>query len=114
MAQELTSVFLVFSVLILVPFIVYVEIFQHCCEESTPVDNDTMWKKAINSLAINLSFYVTKFSFLVCGYHSLLIVALTVFCANEAIEKLDIAVDLNYYTRTSVRGAEVMMRAAVP
>lgn len=58
-------------------------------------------------VALRVCQYVSRFPIAVCLYHCLLSGALTTVCANQAMNHLSIAVDLNYYTKTSIQAAEV-------
>jgi hypothetical protein len=63
-----------------------------------------------SSLSLTLSLYVTNFPLVICVYHCLLTAALTLFCLNTAMLHLNVAVDLSYYTKTTIRAAEVLFR----
>jgi hypothetical protein len=113
----LQVVLCVYTFMVLIPFVVFVAV--GLLQDTTPnrvistgdiEDGDSISKsgKQIKSfLVIRLSLYIVKFPVTVCLYHCLLTCALTIFCANEITHNLDIAVDMNYYTKTTIRDSEV-------
>jgi hypothetical protein len=111
--MDLESAFIVYFLLVLLPFAVFAVRFndsQFDDDIHNSIERNVIVKALIEckkSLSHRLCQYVTKFSLVICLYHCLLTIVFTSFCAMEVKHKLNIAVDLNYYTKTSIRTAEV-------
>ena len=113
MSLELHHIMIIYFILVFLPFLLcsaYLDISQPISfrADLTP---SSSWRRVLShfkkTFCLKLCAYVAKFSILVWTYHSVLTIALSLYCANEASHKLKIAVDLNYYTKTSLRATEV-------
>ena len=63
----------------------------------------------VRSITVILCQFVAKFPFFITIYSFLITVALSTFSVNQAIDNLNVAIDLNYYTKTSIRETEVKL-----
>lgn len=96
MATEIL-IFFYFALAAMIPFLFFTCVSSACRDKGGPTRN----------LSIMLSQYVAKFPLIICFYHLLLTVGLAAFCIREVTQNMSVAVDLNYYTKTSIRATEV-------
>jgi hypothetical protein len=96
MANEI-YVFIYYALAAIVPFLLFSCLSSACRSKGGP----------IRSLTVMLSLYVSKFPLILCIYHLCLTFALSAFCVREVTQNMNVAVDLNYYTKTSIRATEV-------
>jgi hypothetical protein len=96
MANEI-YVFFYYALAAIIPFLLFSLLSSACRVKGGPT----------RSLAVMLSLYVAKFPLIIFLYHLLLTVGLSAFCVQEVAQNMSVAVDLNYYTKTSIRATEV-------
>jgi hypothetical protein len=89
--------FLSYGAAVLAPFLLF------CCISSAYGSS----KGPSRSLTVVMCQYVGKFPLLITLFHLVLTVTLSAYCIRDVAENMGVAVDLNYYTKTSIRATEV-------
>lgn len=89
--------FLYYGAAVLAPFLLF------CCISSAYGNS----KGPSRSLTVVMCQYVGKFPLLITLFHLVLTVTLSAYCIRDVAENMGVAVDLNYYTKTSIRATEV-------
>lgn len=97
MVANVILVFFYYAIAAIIPFLLFSCLSSACRDKGGPT----------RSLTIMLCQYISKFPLIICLYHLLLTIGLAAFCVQEVQENMSVAVDLNYYTKTSIRATEV-------
>ena len=89
--------YIYYMVLVTSPFLIFCSVSSACRDKQAPV----------RSVTVLLSQYVAKLPFWITLYHLVLTLALCYFSVQQVAQNMNVAVDLTYYTKTSIRATEV-------